>query len=280
MKNPKNIRILGYILIVLSAFGLLFSLIGFAGPWFIRTRVEEILTDLLDIASETLLTTDDGMRVLDSTLGTVISDLAIIENTFLNLEGTIEGISSSIEKSSKLIGDDLRLTIINTQTSLSSAASGAALIDKTLTFLSKIPLIGVDYDPEVPLNISLGQAADSMEDMPKSFESMEQDLDETATGLLALNTNISDLASNLGELEDNIVGARDILRDYRKIIADVQIQLSNVSENLGLYLTIFFIFITGFFFWLGLAQAHILFQGLDFVRGEQEVVNLADIKRE
>jgi len=81
-------------------------------------------------------------------------------------------------------------------------------------------------------------------------------------------------------LEDNIVGARDVLRDYRKIIADVQIQTSNLSENFGLYLTILFIFVTGFFFWLGLAQAHILLQGLDFVRGEQEVVNLADIKRE
>lgn len=280
MKNPKNIRILGYILIVLSILGLIFSLIGFIGPWIIKSRVEDVFSNLLDILTETLLTTDDGLRVLDDTLGTVISDLSIIENTFVNLEGTIEGISSSIDKSSKLIGDDLRLTIINTQTSLSSAASGAEIIDKTLTFLSKIPLIGVDYDPDVPLNISLEQAAQSMDDMPPSFELMEQDLGETASGLLTLNANISDLAENMSELEDNIVGARDVLEDYRKIIADVQIQTINLSENLGLYLTILFIFITGFFFWLGLAQAHILLQGLDFVRGEQEVVNLSDIKRE
>ena len=280
MKNPKNIRLLGYILVVLSVLGLLFSIIGFVSPWVIKSRAEEGLNNLLDIVSETLLTTDDGLRVLDSTLGTVISDLSIIENTFMNLEGTITGISSSIDKSSKLIGDDLRLTIINTQSSLSAAASGAEIIDRTLTFLSKIPLIGVDYEPDVPLNISLNQAAESMDEIPTSFESMEQDLGETASGLLLLNTNISELADNLSELEDNIVGARDVLRDYRKIIADVQIQTSNLSENLGLYLTILFIFVTGFFFWLGLAQAHILLQGLDFVRGEQEVVNLADIKRE
>jgi hypothetical protein len=95
-----------------------------------------------------------------------------------------------------------------------------------------------------------------------------------------LNTNISDLAENISELEKNVAGARTVLRDYRKILADVQNQISNLTGHLGLYLTILLIFITGFFFWLGLAQGHILLQGLDFIRGEQEVVNLADIKRE
>ncbi|MFN2305189.1 MAG: hypothetical protein ACK2TV_15785 [Anaerolineales bacterium] len=280
MKNPKRIRILGYVLIVLSILGLLFSIVGFVGPWFIRLRAESALKNIISLVSNTLLTTDDAMRVLDNTLGTITTDVSIIEDTFSNLEDTIDGISSSIDKSSKLIGDDLRLTIINTQTALSSAASSAAIIDKTLSFLDKVPLLGVDYQPEVPLNISLEQAADSMDGIPVSLESMEQDLGETASGLLSLNSNISDLADNLSELEDNIFGARDVLRDYREIIADVQVQISHLSRNLELYLIILLIFITGFFFWLGLAQAHILLQGLDFVRSEQEVVNLADIKRE
>lgn len=280
MKPKFRVQTLGKILIVLSSLGLLFSIAGIIFSWVVKPGLQRSLLEISGSIEDTLSNTDQGLIVLDSALDNVNNNLEILVSTFENLDGTINGISTSLDSSAVLVGDDLRLTLLETQIALSSAATSAELIDKTLSIIAAIPFLGAKYQPEVPLHTSLETVAVSMDDIPKSLETMELSLSDTSEGLVLLNDNLSELSDDLAKFETDLDDAQDILVEYRRIITNTESQISDFNENLPRNLTLIILFISGTLFSLAIAQCITLFQGIAFIEGEKQVVNLADISRE
>jgi methyl-accepting chemotaxis protein len=280
MKSKISYTTLGKILIVLSSLGLIFSIAGIILSWVIKPGFQQSLSEISESIEDALTNTDQGLIVLDSALENVNANLEIIISTFDNLDGTLNGISSSMESSAALVGDDLRQTLIETQVALSSAATSAELIDRTLSIITAIPFLGAKYQPEVPLHTSLDSVASSMDDIPESLETMEISLSDTSKGLILLNDNLSELSNDMSKFETDLEDAQDILVEYRKIIGDTESQVRTFNKNLPRNLILVNLFITAILFSLGIAQLITLFQGIAFIEGEKRVVNLADISRE
>ncbi|MDY6845694.1 MAG: hypothetical protein SVP52_00980, partial [Chloroflexota bacterium] len=280
MKLKFSYQTLGKILIVLSSLGLLFSVAGIILIWVFKPGLQRNILGVSGSIEDTLSNTDQGLIVLDSALDNVNSNLEILVTTFDNLDGTINGISTSLDSSAVLVGDDLRQTLLETQIALSSAATSAELIDNTLSIIAAIPFSGAKYQPEVPLHISLENVAASMDDIPNSLETMEISLSATSEGLVLLKDDLSELSDDLAKFETDLVDAQDILVEYRRIITNTESQISNFNQNLPRNLTLIVLFISGTLFSLAIAQCIALFQGIAFVEGEKQVVNLADISRE
>jgi hypothetical protein len=275
-----NNRTLGILLIILASIGLLISLAGISVSWIVKPSLQRNLLTLVDSLQLTLTNTGEGLVVLDLALDNVKDNLGIIVSTMENLDGTFNGVSSSLETSADLVGDDLRLTIIETQIALSSASSSAELIDDTLSVISRIPFIGANYQPEVPLHTSLDSVAESMDGIPESLEMMEGNLTDTADGLIILNDNLLELSEELTKFDTDLEDTQNVLEEYQSIIDSSEEQLLKFRNNLPRNLTLLSIFISGTLFSLAVAQCIALFQGIAFIEGEKQVVNLADIKRE
>lgn len=273
-------RTLGILLIIFSSIGLLFSLAGITVSWIVKPGIQQDLLAIVDTLQNTLTNTGDGLNIIDVALDNVKSNLGIIVTTLDNLDGTLLEVSSSLDTSADLVGDDLRQTIIETQIALSSASSSAELIDDTLSIISRIPFIGANYQPEVPLHTSLNTVAESMDEIPESLELMEGNLTETADGLRLLNDNMLELSYELPKFETDLEDAQSVLKEYRSIIGETEEQLQKLQRNLPRTLTLLAIFISGTLFSLAVAQSVSLFQGIAFIEGEKKVVNLADIRRE
>lgn len=275
-----NYRTLGILMIIFSSIGLLFSLAGITASWMAKPGLQRDLLAMVDTLQSTLMNTGDGLIVLDSALDNVKSNLAIIVTTLNNLDVTLIGVSSSLDTSANLVGDDLRQTIVETQIALSSASSSAELIDDTLSIISRIPFIGANYQPEVPLHTSLNTVAESMDEIPGSLELMEGNLTETADGLRLLNDNLLELSDELTKFETDLNETQNVMKEYRTIIDETEEHLQKFQKNLPRNLSLLAIFISGTLFSLAVAQSITLFQGIAFIEGEKQVVNLADIKRE
>lgn len=280
MKPRFSYETIGKILIILSSIGLLFSIAGIIFSWAIKPGLQRSLLEISESIEDTLVNTDQGLIVLDSALDNVNSNLEIIVSTFDNLDGTLNGISISMESSAVLVGDDLRQTLVETQIALSSAATSAELIDRTLSIIAAIPFLGAKYQPEVPLHTSLESVAVSMDDIPGSLEEMEMSLSDASKGLVLLNDNLSELSDDMAKFEADLKDAQDILVEYRRIIGDTESQINTFNKNLPRNLLFVNLFVTGILFSLGIAQSITLFQGIAFIEGEKRVVNLADISRE
>lgn len=280
MKSLNFKRTPSTIIIILSAIGLLFSLAGIILIWVLKPNFVNGAFSITDIFLNVLTTTDDGLIILDSTLENATDDLAIIQTSFVTLDSTFENVATSLENSSNLIGDDLRLTVIDSQTALASAASSAEIIDKTLSFIAAIPFLGADYQPEVPLHTSLTQVAGTLNTVPASLDEIEKSLDDTAGSLLLTKSNLSGLADNINDLEKDLGNAQVVLSNYRQIVAKALEKMSSFSDNFSRYLTILLLIFSGILFWLGVAQANILLQAYYDVKSEEKIVNLADIQRD
>ena len=279
MKRPNFKRYPSSLILILSALGLFFSLTGIILIWVMRPRVVSGAYSVTEILLNVLTTTDDGLVVLDSTLENATDDLAIIENSFTSLDKTFENVATSLENSSDLIGDDLRLTIIDSQTAITSAASSAEIIDNTLSFIARIPFVGADYQPDVPLHTSLTQVANTLSTIPKSLDEIETSLDDTAESLLETKSTLSDLSGNMSALQEDLGNAQVILSNYRHILGKSIEKTTTFSENLSGSMTIITLIFSGVLFWLGVAQLNVLLQGYYDYRSDEKVVNLADIQR-
>jgi len=279
MNKTNSRRRMSNFLILIGSFGLLFSLVGIATPWIVKPRINGSLSEMLDLFNTTLLTTGDGLIVMDSAIENAKTNLTTIVTTFDNLDGTFDSISESLDTSATLIGDDLRLTVNDTQIALASSSTSAELIDKTLSFLAAIPLIGIDYQPEVPLHIGLAQVADSFENIPDSLKDIEQGLNETTGGLDTLKTDLSNLTEEVLLLDDDLEDAQSVLMDYQATLEKLNNRTKAIQDNLPLILTLMSIFISGTFFSLGTAQISTILLGVRFLRNEEKVVSLTDIQR-
>ena len=197
-----------------------------------------------------------------------------------SLGASIDGISASLDTSSALIGDDLRLTVIDTQVALSSAATSAEIIDDTLVFLASIPLLGADYQPEVPLHISLTKVADSLEDVPQSLASLESNLNTTSSDLTTFSGDLAVLSESLGTFNEDLSDAQSILEDYDSIVSTALIKLENLQSRLGWYTIFTGLVVSGVLLWLGIAQFNVYLRGYDYVHHEEKTVSLSDLTRD
>lgn len=280
MKNRPGVRFLGLVFIILSSLGLLFSVGGIVITWAIKPEVQNGIYDYVDSLSHILTTTDESFYVMNDTIEDTKGNLVVITTTIENLDDTIEDISLSLISSASLVGGDMRLTLLDTQIALSSAASSSKIIDDTLSLLAAIPLLGADYRPEVPLHISLERVANSLEDIPEALESIDDKLNDTAVGINTLNSDLNEFANNIHDFEDNLSDAQAVLAEYLEITSELREQTIAFRDNSPRNLTILSIIITGGFFWLGVAQINVFMQGYIFLHGQQHVVNLADIQRD
>jgi methyl-accepting chemotaxis protein len=279
MKQKPGKNALGSLLTLIAIIGIFFSLFGIATTWYMKPRIQNSVYMLIDSLDQIMINTDAGLLVLGSALEGAADNLDIISATLENLNSTVDSISISLVSSADLIGGDLRLTIIDTQTALSSAASSAVLIDNTLRIIAALPLMP-DYRPDVPLSISLEQVSESMDDIPESFLNIEQYIRETDDGMLQLKTDVTQLANDIRTYENDLIDARAILTEYDLIIDDLREQLSYFRSYTATFLLIASILSTGGFFLLGIAQITTLQQAADYRKGETVTVNLSEIQRD
>lgn len=274
MKGKFGVKLVANIFIILSSLGILFSLAGIAGTWIYKPGFYQGVFSAVKTFQQVMTTTDEGLTVLDDALETTRINFSTIETTLEDLDTTFGDIVSSLDSTASLVGDDLRLTIIESQTALESSATTAQIIDKTLSIIAAIPLIGANYKPEVPLHISLTAVAESLGDVPTSLETVEQSMKDTSGGLSVLQTNLAELSENLSGFDQDLLDAQLVLRDYDKTIKDVLTKLDKLQKNLPLYVTLLSLTLTGMFLSFGIAQACIFIFGLAYRKGDQQIVYL------
>jgi len=280
MKHSPHLRLIGFVFIVTSLLGILISVLGIGFVWIARPRVQRSLSNTLGIVNDTLHTTNESLLLMGDVIDLTIININTIETTIKNLDGTITSVSDSLDTTSTLIGKNLKQTLIDTQTTLSSASQSAELIDNTLFFLASVPFIGVDYEPEVPLHTSLEQVSANLEEIPDSLEKMEQTLNSAADGLDILNTDLLDLSGDISKFDGDLTDAKDLLDDYKSIIEETENKTLKLSENIGLYTVLACVIISVLLLWSLIFHSSIFLQGWHYLKGEPKIVNLADLQRE
>ena len=258
-------RITGVLLLFAATLGWVVSISGLVLFYRAKPKIAESLDSSIDLLARTLDATDNMLAVAGSTLLQAEDDITRIEVTTGDVSVTIGSTSAISEDFADLAGEDIPRLVEDIQTALESMQTSAKLIDDTLGFIAGIPLIGARYKPTVPLEDSVAQVSESLDDIPRVLSRMESNLELTAGSLEAVEADIESLSESIGEIKTSLATAQEVMVEYQSIVDEAQAGLENVKTGLPVWLRWITLGTTAFLIWLIIAQAGLFTQGLELI---------------
>jgi hypothetical protein len=255
-------KALGIIMVSISAIGFLFSIFLLFQVLHYRHPVTDSLQAGLEQSSAILQTTGEGLIVIDQVVKNVYTTTLYLDDTTNALAQTMQSTSRFMDSAGVFVGEDLINTITNTQTALNSAQSSAVVIDNILSTLSKIPLIGITYNPTTPLNKALGEVSTSLDPVQVSLKNFQTNLDNTNANMQILNDQISALDLKIITINNNLLQAQTTINSYRSQVDSLKSSVERAKINLPTWITTLAWILTAIILWLLLIQIGILLQGI------------------
>jgi hypothetical protein len=188
--NPTLKKAIAVLMIIITAIGMLFSIFFLVLTWRIRQPATQKLQTAFEGTSAVLQTTIVGLDVIDQVVTNVYSSTIYISDATDALAKTIENTDQFVETAGSFMGNGFTTTISNTQRTLESAQSSALVIDNILTTLSRVPLIGINYNPATPLSTALGEVSSSLDPLQESLKGFQENLVSTQSNLQVLVTQL------------------------------------------------------------------------------------------
>jgi hypothetical protein len=149
---------------------------------------------------------------------------------------------------------------------LKSMQKSAKFLDDFLTGLNNFTFgLTAQYKPDIPLNVTIGQASASLDAVPSDLETMQGQLKDTAANFEALQKDTDQLAADFARIKTNLSDATTVVNDYQQIVKESQDRLNAVRSRVRAWIRIAAWASTAFMVWLLLAQFSLFTQGLDLL---------------
>ena len=256
-------RVLGSLMIVGAVAGLAVSIFMLIQVWRIRQPASDKVTSTLASLHSTLETSETGLAVVEMAVTNTISATASLENTTLSMAQSVHDTTLLADSISILVEEDLPQTIDDTQTALASAQESAVMVDNVLYALAAVPLIGIEYDPPLPLNVALGQVSDSLDPITASLEGVQDSLQTTNENLLTLEEQIISLQTSISTINDNLAMAQQVVDDFQAQTAVQKELLESAQVAAPRWINIAVWLITFLILWIAITQLGMLMQGFE-----------------
>ena len=275
MSEPTK-KIIGIVMVVIALFGFVLSGILMYEVWHYRQPVITGLETGLDHATSLLQTTDEGLAVIDQVVSNVYTSTLYLNDATTALAQTMQSTTSFMDSAGKFVGQDLINTITNTQTALNSAQASAAVIDNILSSISKVPFIGLNYNPKTPLNTALGEVTSSLDPVQQSLKDFQTNLTNAQTNMQVVGDQLSGLEKKIVTINQNLAQAQTTIANYRSEVNSIKLSVANAKDNLASWVTAIAGIITIIILLLVVLQVGLLLQGITLIapeRHDEEIPN-------
>jgi uncharacterized coiled-coil protein SlyX len=256
-------RIIGILLIITAIISFLVSLFFLAQIWRLRQPLTNRLVENLDLLYATTVTTEDSLVLVEETITDLLTAMGTLQTTTISIAQSIHDTGILADSFGTIVGDDFPDTITDTQTAIASAQASAVVIDNVLNALASIPLIGIDYNPPLPLNLALGQVSDSLSSMPPALEEIQEDLETAHANLIHLEETVITINQHLQKISENLVLAQAVIDEYQIEINQLKERLDHSRTSAPGWITTTAWVLTFIIAWLSISQFGLLLQGFD-----------------
>lgn len=206
-------------------------LVGVIG-WVISGRVTNDLTTTIEpigaIVAD-VADTIDASRVLVSQ---TTEALTSIEDATRSAARTIESVGGIIAETGSLAGGDIADSLESAVATLPGLIDTARVVDRTMRTLS---LVGVDYDPQRPLDESLGELEASLEPVPDQIRAQVALLDDVESDLNLISQDADELAALLLRARVELRGAEQVLLAAAQDAEEAAAGFTDIESDLGAY---------------------------------------------
>ncbi len=260
-------RIIGVLFLLIGLSGLALSI---GGVIIGRQVIEEVGTgvdqaliltsDTLDTVGQTLLVTKDVMSKIDGGIETAGS-------TAINLSTTISETRPMLGQIAQVTSRDIPDGIESVQTALPDVAEAAGAIDDALRVLAAfqverqifgVPIsfdLGVDYNPENPLDETVLILGESLEGLPTNLRDLQIHLDVANTNLATIGQDVESIAADLALISESTGEIEPLIDEYIQIVTETGDLVRQARSSIGDQMEMAELILTLLFVWIGLNQA-------------------------
>lgn len=258
-------RIAGFVLVIVAALSLFVTALAIAQLW----RLHQPLTaDVIDAArslTATLDTTSQALQVASDSLQTADKALTTVDGALLDAARSISGTKSTLGMLSSLMSRDLPGTISSAQTALRSAQSSARLLDDVVGALARLPLVNLQYRPDVPLSTALGRVAESVDGLSPTLGALGRDLTSLSGRMGDLSVSLGDIPASSAQLHRNIASGQTLVTRYQEQVSSLRRLSQSVERAAGALISAALALLIFILVWLGIVQAIVLRKGIELL---------------
>jgi hypothetical protein len=259
-------RIFGLARIIVALASLLAGLVALAALWQARPSLAGKLAGGAQLVADTLVTTDRALGVAAQALQTTSDSTVALEQTPLLIGRAISETRPAVGSAANLVGEDLVSSVRAAQVTLLSTAKSASLVDDLLQSLSQIPLLGVNYAPEVSLSVSLERVAASVDGLPEALVALRTDLDASGANLGQASDSFTVLAAEIARLRTSLAGAEGVVAEYHSEVMRGQAAVARLRAALPGTITALAIVLSFLVYWLAVTQVREIAAGIGWLR--------------
>jgi methyl-accepting chemotaxis protein len=239
-------RILAWILIVISVFGILVCTLGVAGSWMINNSLTQEILGLLSRADIALVRVENTLTLADAQLKDASSAIATIQEAAAKLGDRIEKNSPVLDRISQILQDELGPTVNKVRDAFLQIEERVQAVNNAIETLNSLPGIQIsrlDFQLEGPRE-KVALVADSVQQLQQSVADFRAGIVQSMAPFM---DKLDRIASFVTTLDENV-------NTYLKQVDNIQAALANAKMNIPSLIDRITLSITFVFLWLILAQ--------------------------
>jgi hypothetical protein len=273
-------RLLGAILFIVGIIGVG---LAFVGIYFGLDAIDQIGSGLnsgLELALDSLATIQDTISLTKTAVTEASNSIQTVEKTAADMSTTIGDTGPLVDQMSVVIAQEIPNSVEAIQASLVPAAAVAKQVDTTLLTLSNFALdksflgfdlqfdLGIDYQPEEPLDESLLAIGSSMDGVAEELRNLEPLMATNSSNVTLMSDNVALIAEDIAIINTVIADINPLLDQYADIFTEIETALAQVQTDLSNYLQIAKIVLIILMLWLAVMQTTAVVLGYEMVTGQ------------
>jgi hypothetical protein len=223
--RPRGVLVSRVGMVALAG-GVLLSVLA----WLLVNDLFRRLEQSLLVTSEAVTTVEATLEVADQALGTLTASLEAASAATDQAAASASTVSQAVEETSVILGDEVPAGIESIRQAMPGLIEAGAVIDTTLSGLA---LLGVPYNPEVPLDEAFRQLDAQLAPLPQSL----RDNAATIAGLVpqaeGFRAEALALSGQVEEMRANTEAARAVIDNYRATADRVEQMVVETESGLG-----------------------------------------------
>ncbi|MGH8870509.1 MAG: hypothetical protein ACRDWS_00825 [Acidimicrobiia bacterium] len=206
-------------LIVAGAVSLVTSVTGLVLGLLLVESVSTDLGDSVGWSQTALQAVEETLSLIQGVSAEVDDGLVLAADSISAASAGVEEASGQLEDVADFLDGELKANIEAVHGSMPAAIQAAGAIDATLSALS---LLGVDYDPDEPFDVSLMAVEEALADLPAQLSAQA----EAIRALVPVSRQFADdgetLARSFDSLGTELSSSQEFVDSYRATLAQAQ----------------------------------------------------------
>ncbi|MGF1667433.1 MAG: hypothetical protein ACFCVC_14320 [Acidimicrobiia bacterium] len=222
-------RWLGWLWLVAGVVGVAASVaVASFGVAFIGSTTQAGV-DALDVTRDLLETVGATTDTVEETVTSVTEGLGTLEQSVVDGAATLRDVSRLSADLGELATSTIPESLDALRATMPQLIATAGVVDGVMRTLR---FVGVDYDPEVPLDGSLVELDLRLAVIPDQLRSQAAGFDEAAQGIADFGAASIGIASDIGTISDNLAGSSELLTGYTEQVGEAVAVLDSIEAQI------------------------------------------------